>query len=64
MSNDFDYSTVEAGDLLTFEDGTVCLVRGIIDQEDQWVFQLHTGEDLRVAKPVAADDAEPTLPKA
>lgn len=51
----FDYSTVEEGDLLTFDDGTVALVRGIIDQEDQWVFQLHTGEDFRVPKPFVGD---------
>lgn len=58
---DVDFSLIQEGDLLTFDDGTVALVRGVLDQEDQWVFQLHTGEDFRVSK-LYFDDAHEESP--
>ncbi len=50
-----DWNKVEVGDFLTFEDGKVVAVRGIIDQEDQWVLQLSDGSDMRIPKIVSAE---------
>lgn len=57
MNEEIDWSTVEEDDLITFEDGTVVCIRGIINQDDQWVFQLSDGTDLRIKKPFVADAA-------
>lgn len=50
-----DFSTLEEGDFLTFDNGHVVAIRGIIDQDDQWVFQLSDGSDLRIKKPDAPE---------
>ncbi len=59
-----DWNQVEVGYFLTFEDGKVAAVRGIIDQETQWVFQLSDGSDMRIPKIVSAEhpDESATLP--
>lgn len=60
-----DFDALEVDDLITFENGHVVAIRGIIEQEDQRVFQLTDGSDLRVPRirSVESGGASPaTLP--